>query len=73
MEGSVNRLTDDGESACRRGTGHRYQGHFELLLDAFDAGKFEAVGNPVWACYEPPFKPWFMRRSEILAEFEVEH
>ena len=23
-------------------------------------------GDPVWARYDPPFKPWFMRRNEIL-------
>ena len=24
------------------------------------------VGGPVWARYNPPFTPWFMRRNEIL-------
>jgi hypothetical protein len=27
---------------------------------------FAAVGEPVWARYNPPFTPWFMRRNEIL-------
>jgi hypothetical protein len=26
----------------------------------------QATGEPVWARYDPPFKPWFMRRNEIL-------
>ena len=25
-----------------------------------------AAGDPVWARYNPPFTPWFMRRNEIL-------
>jgi effector-binding domain-containing protein len=27
---------------------------------------FTVVGDPVWARYNPPFKPWFLRRNEIL-------
>jgi effector-binding domain-containing protein len=27
---------------------------------------FERAGEPVWARYDAPFKPWFMRRNEIL-------
>lgn len=26
----------------------------------------EAVGEPIWARYNPPFMPWFLRRNEIL-------
>ncbi|HJV65692.1 MAG TPA: heme-binding protein [Geomonas sp.] len=26
----------------------------------------KAVGEPVWARYNPPFTPWFLRRNEIL-------
>ena len=25
-----------------------------------------AAGDPVWARYNPPFTPWFLRRNEIL-------
>ncbi len=25
-----------------------------------------SVGDPVWARYNPPFTPWFLRRNEIL-------
>lgn len=28
------------------------------------------VGDPVWARYNPPFTPWFMRRNEILIPLE---
>jgi effector-binding domain-containing protein len=27
---------------------------------------FEISGEPVWARYNPPFTPWFLRRNEIL-------
>jgi len=27
---------------------------------------FTIVGEPVWARYDPPFMPWFLRRNEIL-------
>jgi hypothetical protein len=28
--------------------------------------RLRSVGEPVWARYNPPFTPWFMRRNEIL-------
>lgn len=31
-----------------------------------------ATGSPTWARYDPPFKPWFLRRNEILIPVEVE-
>jgi hypothetical protein len=39
----------------------------KALLDAFIAERgLTAVGEPVWARYDPPFMPWFLRRNEIL-------
>ena len=29
------------------------------------------VGDPVWARYNPPFTPWFLRRNEILIPVEA--
>ena len=29
-----------------------------------------AVGAPVWARYDPPWKPWFLRRNEVLIEVQ---
>ena len=29
------------------------------------------VGKPIWARYNPPFMPWFLRRNEILIPIEA--
>ena len=29
------------------------------------------VSNPIWARYNPPFMPWFLRRNEILIPIEA--
>jgi effector-binding domain-containing protein len=29
------------------------------------------VGDPIWARYNPPFTPWFLRRNEILIPVHV--
>jgi hypothetical protein len=38
-----------------------------LKLEAWirDSG-FRRIGDPIWARYNPPFTPWFLRRNEIL-------
>jgi len=28
------------------------------------------TGEPVWARYDPPFMPWFLRRNEVLIPVE---
>ena len=36
-------------------------------LDAWIKAKgFDVTGEAIWARYDPPFKPWFLRRNEIL-------
>lgn len=36
-------------------------------LDAWIQEKgFAVTGEAIWARYDPPFKPWFLRRNEIL-------
>lgn len=37
----------------------------ELQAWIVDSGR-RVVGEPVWARYDPPFMPWFLRRNEIL-------
>lgn len=41
-------------------------------LDAWIAkNAFRAVGEPIWARYNPPFMPWFLRRNEVLIPIEM--
>lgn len=36
-------------------------------LDAWiNKNGFRVIGEPIWARYNPPFMPWFLRRNEIL-------
>ena len=44
----------------------RYREHLGELRAWIAAQGLEATGEPVWARYDPPFKPWFMRRNEVL-------
>jgi hypothetical protein len=32
---------------------------------------YNAVGDPVWARYDAPYMPWFLRRNEILIAIET--
>ena len=39
----------------------------KALLEEFIAGRgLKSIGEPIWARYDPPFMPWFMRRNEVL-------
>lgn len=40
----------------------RYRSHLDELRSALGREHLESVGEPVWARYDPPFKPWFLRR-----------
>jgi hypothetical protein len=44
----------------------RYRAQLQDLQSWIAGQGLEAAGDPVWARYDPPFKPWFMRRNEIL-------
>jgi hypothetical protein len=46
----------------------RYEEHLRRLRQALAREDLTAVGEPVWARYDPPFKPWFLRTNEILLE-----
>ena len=35
------------------------------------AAGYEPSGEPIWARYDAPFKPWFLRRNEILTAFQA--
>ena len=48
----------------------RYEEHEKILLDALETDRVETKGAPVFARYNAPFTPWFLRRNEILIEIE---
>ena len=48
----------------------RYQDHETILLDALATDRVQTRGAPVFARYNAPFTPWFLRRNEILVEIE---
>jgi hypothetical protein len=43
----------------------RYEEHLALLREALSAAGIATEGEPVWARYNGPMTPWFMRRNEI--------
>jgi len=44
----------------------RYENHETKLMDWISTKGWIMAGAPVWARYNPPFIPWFIRRNEIL-------
>jgi len=46
----------------------RYLEKLAELRSAMEKEGLRAVGEPVWARYDPPFMPWFLRTNEILVE-----
>jgi hypothetical protein len=43
-----------------------YRKHLSRLMEWMAAENLVASGEPVWARYNAPYVPWFMRRNEIL-------
>ena len=41
----------------------RYKMELESWIDRMG---LTVVGDPIWARYNPPFMPWFLRRNEVL-------
>jgi len=48
----------------------RYEEKRAALEDFIAARGLNPVGEPTWARYDPPFKPWFLRRNEVLIAVE---
>jgi hypothetical protein len=44
----------------------RYLEHLAELREWMDAQDLVAADEPVWARYDAPFMPWFLRRNEIM-------
>ena len=43
-----------------------FQEHLARLTSSLAAAGFTVVGPPRYARFDPPFKPWFLRRNEVL-------
>lgn len=48
----------------------RYAEHLAALQHALVGAGLTWRGEPVWARYDPPWKPWFLRRNEIWLELD---
>lgn len=48
----------------------RYDEKKSLLQDFIAERGLKTAGEPVWARYDPPFMPWFLRRNEVLIPVE---
>ena len=49
-----------------RWTRDGYEQHLQKLSDALELAGHTPVGEPIWARYDPPWTPWFLRRNEVL-------
>ena len=49
-----------------------YNEHLGLLREALQSAGLQSVGEPIYARYNPPFTPWFLRRNEIWLELATE-
>lgn len=45
-----------------------YEKHLEQLTHALEEAGYEVIGDPMYARYNSPYSPRFMRRNEILLE-----
>ena len=50
----------------------RYEENLAKLRSAVLREHLMPDGEPVWARYDPPFMPWFLRRNEILIPLRTE-
>ena len=50
----------------------RYMDHETKLMDWISTKGWKIIAEPVWARYNPPFMPWFMRRNEILIQVLIQ-
>jgi len=48
----------------------RYREHEKILLDALAEDRIGITGSPVFARYNAPYTPWFLRRNEIMVEID---
>ena len=53
-----------------RWTSRNYLDHATALGHAVSDAGFTAVGLPRFALFDPPYKPWFLRRNEVIQTLE---
>lgn len=51
-----------------RWTWENYRGNESVLLEAVRAAGLTPLGSTLYARYNAPFTPWFLRRNEVLVE-----
>jgi len=47
-----------------------YRSNLDKLNVWIEKQNLSVVGDPIWARYNPPYMPWFLRRNEILVPVE---
>lgn len=50
----------------------RYRKHKLKLESWIQRMNLTIAGDPIWARYNPPFMPWFLRRNEILIPVDAD-
>lgn len=53
-----------------RWTDSNYQEHLDILKQELEKAHLKSKGEPLWARYNSPMTPWFLRKNEILIEVE---
>jgi hypothetical protein len=48
----------------------RFEEQKKMLEEWISKRGLKPLAEPVWARYDPPFKPWFLRRNEVLIPVE---
>ncbi|GAB3440243.1 heme-binding protein [Phycicoccus ginsengisoli] len=51
-----------------RWSGSAFEMHRDRLLRSVEEAGLAVVGAPRWLRYDPPFKPWFLRRNEVVVD-----
>ncbi|MBT3504712.1 MAG: heme-binding protein, partial [Piscirickettsiaceae bacterium] len=48
-----------------------YTEHKQELEQWIQQSGYQASGEAIWARYNAPFTPWFLRRNEVLIPIEI--
>ena len=67
-EGGAERLAAIRYSGRWSRDGH--DRHLAQLREVLAADGRSPIGEPIWARYDPPWTPWFLRRNEVLVELD---